>query len=200
MSHSKLQKSVPLSTRTVRKTSTIQSSTASRMTRISSSQSQISLKKSKNSRKKFKKDEEKKVDKQVKRDLNEWEDIYSGNPSLSTNAKGLQTLGDRLTKIMNDSVKKSLKNVSRAEDQRSTSLEQRDTILEDLKKATKVRNTLELMCKAILQKNHDLYLKHENMLDTERVARSSLAVDFQTRMGEVTKEINDLKEERQTEF
>ena len=39
--------------------------------------------------KKFKKDEEKKVDKQVKKDMNEWEDLFSGNPTLSKNAKGL---------------------------------------------------------------------------------------------------------------
>ena len=76
--------------------------------------------------KKFKKEEQKKIDKATKRDQNEWEDLHGGNPSLSTNAKGLQTLGDKLAKIMNDSVRKSLKKCALAEDTRQQSLEQRD--------------------------------------------------------------------------
>lgn len=64
----------------------------------------------------------------MKRDINDWEELYSGNPTLSTNAKGLQTLGDRLTKIMNDSVRKSLKKFSLAEEARLQSLEQRDSV------------------------------------------------------------------------
>ena len=59
---------------------------------------------------------------------------------------------------------------------------------------------LEMMCKNILEKNYQLYLKHENMLDEERKKRKELADGFQGRMAEVTQEIQDLKEERQTEF
>ena len=60
----------------------------------------------------------------------------------------------------------------------------------------KKRNTLEILCKSILDKNHALYLKHEKMLDEERLKRQDLASDFQTRMAEVTNEINELKEDR----
>lgn len=62
-----------------------------------------------------------------------------------------------------------------------------------------MRKTLETLCAAIFKKNHDLYLKHEEMLDEERAKRSELQEDFQTRMQEVTNEINDLKETRQKE-
>ena len=55
--------------------------------------------------------------------MNEWEDLHSGNPTLSTNAKGLTTLGDKLMKIMNDTLKKnSLKRLSIAEEGRAESL------------------------------------------------------------------------------
>ena len=40
---------------------------------------------------------------------------------------------------------------------------------------------------------------HEEMLDEERQLRQNLAEDFQKRMQEVTKEINDLKETRTQE-
>ena len=149
---------------------------------------------------KFKKDEEKKIDKQVKRDMNEWEDLHSGNPTLSTHDRGMTMLGDKLAKIMNDSVRKSLKKLSIAEEGRSECLFQTNEIEGNLTANIKKRNTLEIMCKAILEKNHQLYLKHELMLDEERAKRKELADGFQSRMGEVTKEITDLKEERQAEF
>ena len=69
-----------------------------------------------------------------------------------------------------------------------------------LNNSLKVRSTLEKMCNSILDKNYQLYLKHERMLDDERVKRQELAADFQKRMVEVTNEINELKEERTREF
>ena len=150
--------------------------------------------------KKFKKEEQKKIDKLVKRDLNEWEDQFGGNPALSTNAKGLQTLGDRLTKIMNDSVRKSLKRCQQAEEGKQQSMVQKDEMESNLNNSLKVRNTLEILCNSILDKNYQLYLKHEKMLDEERVKRQELAADFQKHMSEVTNEINELKEDRTREF
>ena len=149
----------------------------------------------------MRKDEEKKAEKQLKRDMNEWEDMHSGNPSLSTNAKGLTTLGDKLMKIMNDTLKKnSLKRLAIAEEGRAESLLQKNDIESSLTANIKKRNMLEMMCKNILEKNYQLYLKHENMLDEERKKRKELADGFQGRMAEVTQEIQDLKEERQKEF
>ena len=43
-----------------------------------------------------------------------------------------------------------------------------------------------MLCSSIFKKNHDLYLKHEEMLDEERQKRTDLAEDFQKRMQEVT--------------
>ena len=128
--------------------------------------------------KKFKKEEQKKIEKQLKRDQNEWEDLYGGNPALSTNAKGLQTLADRLIKIMNDSARKSIKKYTAVEEQKLESMRQRDDIQENLNHSLKVRKTLEVMCNSILDKNYNMYLKHENMLDEEREKRQTLAADF----------------------
>ena len=75
-------------------------------------------------------------------------------------------------------------------------MQQRDEIEGNLNKSLKVRNSLEVLCNAILDKNYQLYLKHENMSDDERVKRQELAADFQKRMSEVTNEINELKEDR----
>lgn len=139
---------------------------------------------------KLRKDEEKKAEKQLKRDMNEWEDLHSGNPTLSTNAKGLTTLGDKLMKIMNDTLKKnSLKRLTIAEEGRAESLLQKNDIETSLTANIKKRNMLEMMCKNILEKNYQLYLKHENMLDEERKKRKELADGFQGRMAEVTQEI-----------
>ena len=43
---------------------------------------------------------------------------------------------------------------------------------------------------------HDLYLKHERMLDEEKKLRANLGQGFQDRMGDLQKEINDLKDAR----
>lgn len=75
----------------------------------------------------------------------------------------------------------------------------RETFEASLQKDVKMRKTLEILCAAIFKKNHDLYLQHEEMLDSERAKRSELQEDFQTRMQEVTNEINELKETRQKE-
>ena len=79
---------------------------------------------------------------------------------------------------MNDSVRKSLKKCSLAEEARQSSMQQRDEIEGNLNKSLKVRNSLEVLCNSILDKNYQLYLKHERMLDDERVKRSELAADF----------------------
>ena len=58
---------------------------------------------------KFKKDELKKMEKAVRKDVNEWDDIFNGAPALRKNDKGVKTLGDKINKIMKDSLSKSLK-------------------------------------------------------------------------------------------
>lgn len=148
---------------------------------------------------KFKKEESKKLDKQVRKDANEWDDLFNGGPGLRTNAKGLKTLSDKMNKVMKDSLVKSLKRHNGAVVQRDQQLQSRETFKKDLDSTIKKRKTLELLCASIFKKNHDLYLQHEIMLDEERRLRSELAEDFQKRMAEVTQEINDLKETRTKE-
>ena len=45
----------------------------------------------------------------MRKDVNEWDDLFQGGPGLRTNEKGLKTLGDRITKIMKESVTKAMK-------------------------------------------------------------------------------------------
>lgn len=45
----------------------------------------------------------------IKKDLNEWEDLFAGNASLSKTSKGLMQLGDKLVKIMDGNLKKTLR-------------------------------------------------------------------------------------------
>jgi len=56
---------------------------------------------------KFKKEEMKKLEKQVRKDVNEWDDLFNGGPGLKTNEKGLKTLSDKVNKILKDSLVKS---------------------------------------------------------------------------------------------
>mmetsp|Transcript_25000 Transcript_25000/g.31235 ORF Transcript_25000/g.31235 Transcript_25000/m.31235 type:complete len:178 (+) Transcript_25000:319-852(+) len=122
---------------------------------------------------KFKKEEAKKLEKQTKKDINEWEDFY-GAPGYRTSQQGLNTLGDKLTKIMKDSLGKALKRHNGAISNREQQLTTRDTVIRNYDTCIKQRKMLEGLCKTIFQKNHDLYLKHERMLDEEKKLRSEL--------------------------
>ena len=75
---------------------------------------------------KFKKEEQKKVEKLLRKDLNEWDDMWNGGPGLRTNAKGLKTLGDKINKIMKDSVSKAMKKHTMATGLREQQLQSRD--------------------------------------------------------------------------
>ena len=101
---------------------------------------------------------------------------------------------------MNDSARKSIKKYTAVEEQKLESMRQRDKINETLNHSLKVRKTLELMCTSILDKNYNMYLRHEKMLDEEREKRQALAADFQQRMQGVTRSIEEIKEERQKEL
>ena len=54
--------------------------------------------------------------------MNEWDDLYNGGPGLRTNAKGLKTLSDKITKIMKDSTLKSMKKLTSVNAQREQQL------------------------------------------------------------------------------
>lgn len=55
---------------------------------------------------KMRKQEAAKAEKQIKKDINDWEELFAGNASLSKSAKGLATLGEKLTKLMDGTIKK----------------------------------------------------------------------------------------------
>ena len=63
----------------------------------------------------FKKEERKKTERKFKKEINEWDGLFNGNPALSQNASGVLTLSDKITKIINDSLKKSMKRLTAAE-------------------------------------------------------------------------------------
>ena len=50
----------------------------------------------------------------MRKDVNEWDDLFNGGPGLRTNAKGLKTLADKIIKIMKDSVAKAIKKYGQA--------------------------------------------------------------------------------------
>jgi hypothetical protein len=54
------------------------------------------------------------VEKQVRKDVNEWDDLFNGGPGLRTSSKGLKTLADKIIKIMKDSVTKAMKKYGQA--------------------------------------------------------------------------------------
>ena len=56
----------------------------------------------------------KKLEKLVRKDVNDWDDLFNGGPGLRTNEKGLKTLSDRINKVMKDSVAKSMKKYNTA--------------------------------------------------------------------------------------
>ena len=101
---------------------------------------------------------------------------------------------------MKDSVSKAMKKHTMATGLREQQLQSRDQFDKELQGSMKKRKTLEFLCNSILKKNHDLYLQHETMLDEERKQRADLAENFQSRMAQVTQEINDLKETRTQEI
>jgi hypothetical protein len=120
---------------------------------------------------KIRKDELKKCEKLIKRDMNEWEEMFAGNASLSKNAKGVGQLGDKIIKLMDNNLRKQLKRGLQSEENRLEAHSNRDEVETNLNQNIKVRKTLEFLCQSFFTKNHALYLKHETMLDLEKQKR-----------------------------
>lgn len=97
--------------------------------------------------------------------------MFAGNASLSKNAKGLGTLGDKLLKIMEGNLKKTLKKGLQSEEYRLAYQSNLDLLSVNLVKNMKTTKTLEMLCQAIFKKNYTLYLKHEEMLDQNKQER-----------------------------
>ena len=72
------------------------------------------------------------MDKQVRKDVNEWDDLFNGGPGLRTNEAGLKTLGDKIQKVMKNSVHKSLKIYQGAVATRDQQIAVRDNVEKNL--------------------------------------------------------------------
>ena len=59
-----------------------------------------------------------KIEKQLKKDINEWDELFAGNVSLSKSAKGVSTLSEKLIKLMDGSLRKTLKKGIQQEERR----------------------------------------------------------------------------------
>ena len=64
----------------------------------------------------------------------------------------------------------------------------------------KKKTLLQNLCNNLLEKNCELYLKHEEMLDEERKQRQLLASNFGEQMKEVQVELDEQKAKRQKEI
>lgn len=131
-----------------------------------------------------------KFERQLKKDINEWEELFAGNVSLSKSAKGLQQLGDKISKFMESQVKKTLRKGIASEEHRIVYDTNRTTALNAMNVNTKRSKLLENMCALYFKKNCELYYKHEMMLEKNKKERVDLANDFQKQMSEITEEIN----------
>lgn len=105
-----------------------------------------------------------------------------------------------MTKILNEGVHKAIKKALQSETSRYNSqqvaFQNENLIQENLKK----KKMLETLSQAIFDKNYNLYLSHEKMLDEEKSKRSDLGKRFQDEMNEITQQINEKKEKRQAEY
>lgn len=139
---------------------------------------------------KFKQQELAKFERQLKKDINEWEELFAGNVSLSKSAKGLQQLGDKISKFMDSQVKKTLKKGILSEEHRLVYETNCTTAMNSENANVKRSKLLDAMCGTYFKKNFELYYKHELMLAQNKKERLDLAADFQKQMSDIQAEIN----------
>lgn len=87
-------------------------------------------------------------------------------------------MAEKLAKLMDGSLRKTLKKGLQSEEYRLIYQANLDLSLASLQKNQKATKTLEFLCQAIFKKNYDLYLKHEEMLDRTKQERQELASSF----------------------
>ena len=73
-------------------------------------------------------------------------------------------------------------------------------VREDVNKNLSKKNMLASLSKGLLDRNSELYLKHETMLEEEKEERQKLASNFSEQMKEVTHELEVQKLKRQEEL
>ena len=138
-------------------------------------------------------DEVKKLDKIIKKEKNDFEDVAGPGCSNAklVHDKILRTIGNmrKVSKQYSDTKQENQVFVDKIEENKKT-----------VEKFLKKKTILSSICDQFLKQNHDLYLKHETMLDEENDKRHKLAENFQGKMGELSEEINTQKVERQKAY
>lgn len=134
-------------------------------------------------------DEIKKLEKIIKKETNEFENVAGPG---ATNAK-----------LVHDKILRTIANMRKvSSNHHGTKVENQGFLdkiqanKDEVKKAMKKKEILTLVCDQFLKQNHELYLKHETMLDEENDKRHKLAENFQAKMQDLSEEINGQKGER----
>ena len=65
-----------------------------------------------------------------------------------------------------------------------------------MEKLMRNKTMLASLCEGMLKANADLYLKHELMLEEEKVERGKLGEQFQERMVKINEQLSSNKERR----
>lgn len=128
----------------------------------------------------------------IKKELNEVEDVYNGG-----NAKALR---DRIAKSINTTIYKQAQALARTQQAKAEVEAQVAKARAEVQSSLNKKAMLHNLCTALLDKNYQLYLTHETMLEEERVQRQRLATDFGERMKEVQADLDVQKEQRQREI
>lgn len=137
------------------------------------------------------KEEFKRLEKVFKKDQQDMEEAHgSNNPKV---------LRDRMAKTILE-IQKQVKSLQRVQDSQKAVDAELNKVRNDIQTSLNKKQMLYNLCMALLDKNHDLYLQHESMLEEERVERQSLAANFQDQMKDVSTELEAQKVKRTLEI
>ena len=103
---------------------------------------------------------------------------------------------EKMGKTLTDSIRKAKGKAQVSIEAKEKSFQNTKSVINDTNKDLKTKNMLSTMCDAILKKNHDLYLKHEETMDEERLFRKQLADECQQKMTSINEDLNNQKQER----
>ncbi|CDW74702.1 UNKNOWN [Stylonychia lemnae] len=145
------------------------------------------------------KEEFKKVEKILKKDAGEIEELYQNVSAQSSNVNQLKAFRDRIAKTITEITKQQKSN---AKQQQICSNQDQlvNKMKSEIQSSMNKKNMLANLCNGLLDKNYDLYMKHEQMLEDEKKQRQGLASQFQEQMSEVTKELEQQKQARGQEL
>lgn len=134
------------------------------------------------------KEENKRIEKLLRKDAADVEDLFNAFATSANKAQSLKTLRDKIAKSIGDIAKHQKQQLGK-----QLVIQEQEKIVakirEDINKNLGKKNMLSSLSKGLLQRNSDLYLKHEQMLEEEKAERQKLAANFSEQMKEVTQEL-----------